>query len=102
MAVPRDHRWQTKFGKWVHQFGAARLAAELGVTKGAIYYWLRLRGRVVYPDPEHAMQIVALSCGALTLDSIYTHRREASLILSGIREAPCYKPDTKQCASAIP
>lgn len=87
MAVPRDHRWRTRFGKWVMGYGVERLAAELEVTKSAVYFWLRLKGRLVYPDPERALRMVELSCGAVSLEAIYTHRREAQLLLIGAEDA---------------
>lgn len=87
MAVPRDHRWKTRFGQWVMKYGVERLAQQLEVTKSAVYFWLRLKGRIVYPDPERALKMVELSCGSVNLEAIYTHRREAQAMLLGVTAA---------------
>ena len=37
----QDRRWQTKFGSFVAEFGAERLAESLEVRPPAVYQWVK-------------------------------------------------------------
>lgn len=65
-------RWSTPLGRWVGQFGAPRLAEELGVRRQTVYHWIAGRSR---PRTPVALRIVALSSGALSLEALYREQR---------------------------
>jgi hypothetical protein len=71
-------RWQTKFGRWVSDFGVPRIVAvlardpDLRVTNQAVYEWLQGHA----PRPPRAVALVEMSRGRLTLDAIYEHGRQ--------------------------
>ncbi len=70
-------RWDTPFGRWVHDVGVSRIVAALGrdpdlsVTTHSVYDWVS--GRTV-PAPARGVALVRLSRGRLTLETIYAHR----------------------------
>lgn len=65
----RDGRWDTKFGKFVAEFGVPYLAARLGFTPAAIHQWVR--GKTA-PDHRTARQILRIARGRdLTINDIY-------------------------------
>ena len=69
-------RWKTRFGAWVHHYGATRLAQDLGLSCGphgpvAVYQWL---GGSRTPRPAYAQRMVQLSRGKVGLDDIYAQR----------------------------
>jgi DNA-binding transcriptional regulator YdaS (Cro superfamily) len=57
----------TKFDKFLDQYGASRLAAELGVSQGAVSHWRRGRFRI---PAERCRDIVARSEGALSVQDL--------------------------------
>jgi len=73
-------RWRTRFGRFVAEVGVPEIHKalrnhpdpEVRVTKGAIYEWLQGHR----PSPDRARALVELSRGRLSLDAIYSHRRE--------------------------
>jgi len=73
MRPRRAGKWSTSFGGFVSGFTIARLAEEVGVTKGAVYHWVE--GRFA-PRDSAAQAIVRASAGALTLEDVYRHRHE--------------------------
>ena len=68
--MPRetDGRWETKFGKFVIDYGAEKLAGEVEQTPACVYHWI---GGRAFPRPQIAQQIVEISNGKLTLEDIY-------------------------------
>jgi DNA-binding XRE family transcriptional regulator len=70
----RAQRWVTHFGSWVDNFGASRLALELGVTRQAVYNWVAGRSR---PLPDHAIEIISLSRGHISWNVIYGRTPES-------------------------
>lgn len=72
-------RWDTPFGRWVHETGVSRIVAALGrdpelsVTAPAVYMWIAGRHA---PSPARAIALVRLSRGQITLDAIYEHRTQ--------------------------
>lgn len=74
MPARRPEYWKTPFGQWVDEYGASRIVAELAkdpelaVTREAVTHWL---SGVAAPRPSHALALVALSQGRLTLEDIY-------------------------------
>lgn len=71
-------RWQTDFGKWVREVGVRAIVSEFELdpdvrcTPAAVYKWVDGHE----PRPERARALVALSRGALTLEMVYSQRRE--------------------------
>ena len=70
----QDRRWQTKFGSFVAEFGAERLAESLEVRPPAVYQWVK--GHTA-PTPARAcaMQIAAQIGFEISLDDIYQRSR---------------------------
>jgi len=68
-----DRRWQTRFGSWVRGYTVHRLAGDLRLTDKSVYDWVS--GRFV-PHPSHAIGIVQLAGGAISLEDVYRHRAE--------------------------
>jgi len=71
----RDRRWQTKFGTFVSEFGAERLAEILEVRPPAVYKWVK--GETA-PTPARActiLQIAAQTGFQISLDDIYQRSR---------------------------
>lgn len=71
-------RWGTRFGRFVSDFGVARLVIALGregqpVTDRAVYAWIA--GDVV-PRPQKAAVMVRISRGRLAFEDVYRHREE--------------------------
>jgi hypothetical protein len=50
-----------EFLAWVAQFGIARLARSLGVSRGAVHAWVTPVGKRERPRTDYALDIVALS-----------------------------------------
>ena len=85
MGAPRflhrcdDGRWETRFGRWVGEFGVSRIIEvldpypSLRVTHQAVYAWVACASA---PNPRRAQALVRLSGGVLTLEVIYEHPRE--------------------------
>jgi hypothetical protein len=72
MAPSSRVRRKTTFGAWVHGYGAARLANNLGLsTRWPVYQWLA-GSRV--PRPALALRMVTLAGGWITLGDIYAQR----------------------------
>ena len=70
-------RWETPLGRFVDAFGAARLVAAFAARGDPIcsrtpYSWIS--GATV-PRADHALTLVELARGAITLDAIYRHRQ---------------------------
>jgi transcriptional regulator with XRE-family HTH domain len=64
-------RWQTKFGRFVRTYGAARLARKLEVDPAAIYQWVR--GQTSPRAPKaRTIVILASEITRLSLDDIYS------------------------------
>jgi hypothetical protein len=71
----QDRRWQTKFGTFVSEFGAERLAEILEVRPPAVYQWVK--GETA-PTPARAsaiLQIAAQNGFEISLDDIYQRSR---------------------------
>ncbi len=86
-------RWDTQFGRWVGSYGVPRIVRELGhdpmlsVTSHSVYEWLAGRRQ---PNPKRALELVNMSGGQLTLETIYHHACEMRACdLKGQREEPC-------------
>ncbi|MEK7823986.1 MAG: hypothetical protein AAB290_02950 [Candidatus Eisenbacteria bacterium] len=72
------HRWATPLGRWVADYGAGRLAHDVGLAVHGtplapvcIYQWL---AGTHEPRPAHARQIVRLSRGAVSFSDVYSVR----------------------------
>ena len=84
MARPDDYcsralpRWHTRFGRVVGEITVPKIVAaldhdpDLRVTNKAVYAWLAGHE----PRPDRARALVELSGGKLTLEMIYSQRRE--------------------------
>jgi hypothetical protein len=71
----RDRRWQTRFGSFVAEFGAERLAESLEVRPPAVYQWVK--GETA-PTPARAFAIMQIACQngfVISLDDIYQRWR---------------------------
>jgi DNA-binding transcriptional regulator YdaS (Cro superfamily) len=71
----QDRRWQTKFGSFVAEFGAERLAESLEVRPPAVYQWVK--GETA-PTPARAfaiLRIASLSGFEISLNDIYQRFR---------------------------
>jgi DNA-binding XRE family transcriptional regulator len=71
-------QWATPFGRFVRNYGAEKLAKDLGVTKSAVYHWTR---GTAAPSPMTALQMIefaARSSATLTLDDIYSQPQLAT------------------------
>jgi hypothetical protein len=71
----RDRRWGTKFGAWVSRFTVTRITNELnargvGVQDKTVYSWV---SATRFPRPPHAVALVTMSGGAISLDDVYRH-----------------------------
>lgn len=83
-----DARWETKFGRWIDQYGVDRLASGLHsmgepITRTAIYLWI---AGDTTPRPSTALKLIALSQGALTLQQIYDHKPDLAAATRAARE----------------
>jgi hypothetical protein len=71
-------RWHTRFGQAVGEIGVPTIVEglksdpETRITKGGVYEWLR--GHC--PTTERAEALVRISEGKLTMEMIYSHKRE--------------------------
>lgn len=71
-------RWNTPFGRWVASVGIDTIVDELKkdpnlqVTPQAVRQWLHGHE----PRPARARALVAMSKGAITLETIYSHRTQ--------------------------
>lgn len=64
-----DGRWNSKFARFVQEFGVQKLAAQLDVTPAAIYHWIG--GKT---SPHHRKAIVILKIAGrrkLSMEEIY-------------------------------
>jgi DNA-binding transcriptional regulator YdaS (Cro superfamily) len=71
-----DKRWDSKFAKFIHEYGVENLAHRIAVHPSAIYQWLR---GATSPHPANAIKIQKLAGERgvhLSLDEIYQHFRE--------------------------
>ncbi len=68
MSQRMGKRWDSPLARFVRSFGASRLAAQLGIHENSVYHWIADRN---HPRPEHARELVELSRGALTFETIY-------------------------------
>jgi hypothetical protein len=69
-------RWRTPLGRFVGEFGVARLTAAFAARGDPIsgrlaYAWL---AGAVMPRPERALALVALSRGRLTMAEVFGQR----------------------------
>jgi hypothetical protein len=70
-----DRRWKTRFGSFVSEFGAERLAEDLEVRPPSVYKWVR--GETA-PTPARAFAIMRIACQngfVISLDDIYQRWR---------------------------
>lgn len=70
--------WNTQFGNWLTGYGLSKLATQMElrgtpVTRQAVIQW---RDGDTSPRPKHALAIVELAAGQLTLDDVYKHRAQ--------------------------
>lgn len=71
-------RWHTRFGQAVGEIGVPTIVAalkadpETRITKSGVYEWLQGHS----PTTERAEALVQMSNGRLTMDMIYSHKRE--------------------------
>lgn len=80
---------QTKFDKFVREFGVEELARRLGVHSSAIWHWI---DGSTSPHPANAIMIQELARErgvSLTLDEIYQHFRDVG---SRLYRASSLKP----------
>lgn len=81
MSQTLSPRWDTPFGRWVHETGVSRIVAALGrdpdlrVTTNAVYEWVAGRNA---PTTDRGIALVRMSGGRLTLDAVYQHRHQVS------------------------
>ncbi|MGH9685273.1 MAG: hypothetical protein ACRD4S_16885 [Candidatus Acidiferrales bacterium] len=71
MTVKTELRWETKFARFVADYGVSRLAWDLGVVKSAVYHWIR---GAAAPHPAKALAIkqIAKNMGVdLSFEEIY-------------------------------
>lgn len=74
-ARAQDRRWETKFGEFVSEFGAERLAERLEVTPPAVYHWVSGE-KAPHPARAVAIQRIAERSGfEISLDDIYQRFR---------------------------
>jgi hypothetical protein len=81
-ARSKGKRWKTKFARFVDTFGAQNLAAELNVSRDALYKWV---AGAVHMRPVRAMEIVKIARRrkiVISLDEIYQNFDEARGSLS--------------------
>lgn len=85
-------RWDTPFGRWVHETGVSSIVAALGrdpdlsVTPQAVYMWIAGRH---CPSPARCIALVRLSRGQLTMEAVYQHRNQVRPIAgAGLGEQP--------------
>jgi hypothetical protein len=74
--------WDTRFGRWVRRYGPTRLGRDVGgglygapLTRMAVYRWVY--GSTA-PRLDHALRIVTLSQGQVTLADICRQRAHAT------------------------
>ncbi len=70
-----DRRWESKFAKFVQEYGVERLAKRLEIAPSAVYHWMSGR---TSPRPAKAMAIqrIAKRSGrSLSLEEIFQHFR---------------------------
>jgi hypothetical protein len=71
----QDRRWQTKFGSFVSEFGAERLAEILEVRPPAVYQWVKGHTAPTRARACAILQIAAQNGFAISLDDIYQRSR---------------------------
>ena len=72
-----ERRWSTRFGSFIDFYSvkgllAALKARGLPLDKFTLYGWLSGDRD---PRPNHALALVEISRGSLSLDDVYSHRR---------------------------
>ena len=70
-----DRRWKTRFGSFVSEFGAERLAESLEVRPPAVYQWVKGE---TSPTPARAFAILRIASQSgfeISLDDIYQRFR---------------------------
>jgi hypothetical protein len=75
-----DKRWDSKFARFISQYGVELLSARLRITPSAVYHWLH---GVNSPHPATAQAIQRLAKRRrvnLSLDDIYEHFREVHAV----------------------
>lgn len=71
-------RWHTRFGQAVAEIGvptivdALKADPETRISKTGVYEWLQGHS----PTTERAEALVRMSAGRLTIEMIYSHKRE--------------------------
>lgn len=73
-----DGRWDSKFGRFISEFGVEEMARRLGLNPSAIHHWIKGSSS---PHPANAIKIqrIAKQSGvSLSLDEIYQHFREVN------------------------
>jgi hypothetical protein len=78
MPPRRRSRWTTHFGSWIASvtvFKVQEALADTGhpVTEQAVYHWL---AGTATPRTAHAVALVRMSEGRISLDDIVRHRTE--------------------------
>ncbi len=71
----QDRRWQTKFGTFVSEFGAERLAEILEVRPPAVYQWVKGHTALTPARACAILQIAAQNGFEISLDDIYQRSR---------------------------
>jgi hypothetical protein len=73
--MPGIDRWESKLGRFVHSFGADRLADQLNVDRSVVFKWVR-GAAAAHPAKAFAIQDLARSSGfSMSLEDIYTNFR---------------------------
>lgn len=57
-----------RFRKWLSDYGCRKLARVLNVAPSCVYNW---KYETRHPSVRHALRVVELSNGAITLNDIY-------------------------------
>jgi DNA-binding transcriptional regulator YdaS (Cro superfamily) len=71
----QDRRWQTKFGNFVSEFGAERLAETLEVRPPAVYQWVKGETAPTTARVSAILQIAAQNGFEISLEDIYQRSR---------------------------
>ena len=75
-----DRRWKSRFGSFVAEFGAERLAERLEIRPPAVYQWVK--GETA-PTPARAFAIMRIACQngfVISLEDIYQRWQRQRLI----------------------
>lgn len=68
-----DGRWQSKFGRFVSQYGAENLAEELGVDRTAVYHWIRGATSPQTATAAHIRVLARENGFRISFDDIYAN-----------------------------